>query len=121
MILADTSVWIEHLRGRAPEMVHRLERAEILLHPLVLGELLLRGVHRRSDLLAELRSMPVAAAVREEEAEALIARHGLDGRGIGYVDVVLLASVLLTDDARLWTLDGRLRAVAAEMGIAAAL
>ena len=121
MILADTSVWIEHLRGRAPEMVKRLERGEILLHPFVLGELLLSGVHRRADLLAELRSLPAAAAVREEEAEALIVRHSLDGRGIGYVDAVLLASVLLSDGARLWTRNARLRTVAAEMGISAAL
>jgi hypothetical protein len=40
------------------------------------------------------------------------------GRGIGWVDAHLLASVLL-DRIRLWTLDARLARVARELGVAA--
>jgi hypothetical protein len=37
------------------------------------------------------------------------------GRGIGYIDVHLLASTALADDARMWTRDWRLAAAAAEL------
>ena len=51
----------------------------------------------------------------------MIERHRISGRGIGLVDAHLLASVLLTPEARLWTRDKRLRAVATELGIDADL
>ena len=121
MILADTSVWIDHFRGRAPEMARRLDAGEILIHPFVTGELLLSGLHRHRAAMATLRDLPAAPVVQPEEVEALIVNRQLDGRGIGYVDSVLLASVLVSGTARLWTLDGKLRAAAGELGVSAPL
>jgi hypothetical protein len=117
MILADTSIWVDHLRGRANGLSQRLDDGEIVIHPFVIGELMLSGVYRRPDILAELRQLPPAPSVRPEEAEALIERESLDGRGIGYVDVILLAAVRLQPGTRLWTSDQKLRQIAATMAI----
>jgi predicted nucleic acid-binding protein len=118
MILADTSVWIDHLRGRLTGLGRRLERGEIMMHPFVIGEVMLSGAYRSRGTSEELRRLPVAPLVRSDEAVALIVREALDGRGVGHVDVILLAAVRLHPAGRLWTLDRRLRAIAAEMAIA---
>jgi hypothetical protein len=118
MILADTSVWIDHLRGRLTGLGPRLGRREIMIHPFIIGELMLSGAYRRRGTVEELRRLPRAPLPRPEEVEALIVRESLDGRGVGYVDAVLLAAVRLQPGARLWTLDRKLQSVAADMSIA---
>jgi predicted nucleic acid-binding protein len=115
MILADTSVWIDHLRTGVPMLVALLENGRVLVHPFVLGELAcgnLRNRHEVLDLLGNLPSAPVAS---DAEALEFIERRSLMGRGIGYIDVHLLAAVVLADDARLWTRDRRLAVVADEL------
>lgn len=119
MILADTSVWIEHFRRGSPaEFTRALERGDVLLHPFVLGELMLGGIQRRHADILWLRSLPPAPVALASEIVCLIEERALDGRGIGYVDAALLASALLSPSARLMTLDRRLREIAAEFGIA---
>lgn len=117
-ILADTSVWIDHFRGRLSDLQPRLDQGEIMIHPFVIGELLLSGVYRRPSAVAELRQLPLSPTPRPEEAEALIISESLDGRGVGYVDTVLLTAVRLQPGARLWTLDRKLHAVAGDMSVA---
>jgi predicted nucleic acid-binding protein len=118
MILADTSVWIDHLRGRLTSLGPRLGRAEIMMHPFVIGEVMLSGAYRRRGTIEELRRLPLAPLPQSEEVEALIVRESLDGRGMGYVEAVLLAAVGLRPGARLWTIDRKLLAVAADLSIA---
>jgi hypothetical protein len=48
----------------------------------------------------------------------LVREEALFGRGIGYVDVHLLASIRLSPGTLLWTRDRRLREVAAWLGLA---
>lgn len=121
MILADTSVWINHLRAADERLTALLDHREILGHPFVMGEIALGHLPRRGAVLGELRDLPEAAVATDEEVLDLIERLPLFGRGIGYVDAHLLAAVRLTEEARLWTKDRRLRAVAAELGLAALL
>lgn len=89
-----------------------------MIHPFVIGELLLSGVNRRPGAVAELRKLPSAPRPRVEETEALILGESLSSRGVGYVDTVILTAVRLQPGARLWTLDRKLHAVAAEMFVA---
>lgn len=89
-----------------------------MIHPFVVGEVMLSGACRRRGMIEHLRGLPAAPVPRSEEIEVLIVRESLDGQGIGYVDVTLLAAVQLKSGARLWTLDRKLRSVAAQMGIA---
>jgi hypothetical protein len=62
--------------------------------------------------------LPRAAVATDEEVLKFVDRQALFGRGVGYVDVHLLAAVRLTPGAALWTNDRRLHAVADELGLA---
>lgn len=116
MILADTSVWVDHFRtGNAP-LKHLLDQGDILIHPFVIGELMLGGV--KGDVLEDLRALPFALQAVAGEVEAFIEGAALADRGIGYVDAALLTSVVLIG-AQLWTLDHRLASVADGLSVGA--
>lgn len=117
MILVDTSIWVDHLRAGNAGLVDALEQGSVLMHPFILGELACGNLQSRSEILALLGSMPGSTTATDAEALAFIEQHALMGRGIGYVDVHLLASAVL-DDARLWTRDQRLAAVAHDLDVA---
>jgi predicted nucleic acid-binding protein len=112
MILVDTSVWIDHLRRGDPALIAALEAGRVLMHPFVVGELACGNLRNRVELLSLLRDLPPAPVATDAEALGFIDRHGLMGRGIGYLDVHLLASVALATPARFWTRDRRLAMVA---------
>jgi predicted nucleic acid-binding protein len=120
VILVDTSIWIDHLRRGDPSLVTALELGRVLIHPFVVGELACGTLNRRAEILTLLRELPPAPVATDDEALEFIERRGLMGRGIGYVDVHLLASVALAGDARLWTRDKRLAAVASKLALAVA-
>ncbi len=118
MILVDTSVWVEHLRKGMPKLATALERGSVLAHPFVLGELACGNLKNRDEVLRLLTELPAAPTATDAEALDFIKRRALMGRGIGYIDVHLLASVVLSGSARLWTWDKRLAAVAADLELA---
>lgn len=118
MILVDTSVWVDHLRRRDGRLVRLLEDAEVLAHPLVIGEIACGNLVDRAEVLGYLRALPEAPVAEFDETLAFIERNRLAGKGIGFVDASLLASVALVGDARLWTRDRRLHAVASTLGAA---
>ena len=120
MILVDTSVWIDHLRQGDPSLFTVLEAGRVLMHTFVVGELACGNLNRRAEVLMLLRELPPAPFATDDEALEFVERRGLMGRGIGYVDVHLLASVALAGGARLWTRDKRLAAVASELALAVA-
>jgi predicted nucleic acid-binding protein len=116
-MLVDTSVWIDHFRRSHPALVAALERGDAECHDFVLGELACGTLPRRDEVLPLMRMLPRIAPVTRDEAMALIEGRRLWGRGLGWVDVNLLAATLVAG-ARLWTLDRRLREVAHALGIA---
>ena len=118
MILVDTSVWVDHLREGAPALAAALEQASALMHPFVLGELACGNLKNRAEVLRLLGKLPAAPIATDREALDYIELRALMGRGLGYIDVHLLASVALAGTARLWTRDKRLAAVAAELKLA---
>lgn len=118
MILADTSVWVDHLRAGDAELAALLNGSQVLMHPCVLGELACGNLRNRTEVLALLKDLPRAAVATDEEVLFFIERHALMGRGIGYVDAHLLAAVTLAGGARLWTRDKRLRTVADALALA---
>jgi predicted nucleic acid-binding protein len=117
MILCDTSVWIDHFRRGEPHLVELLEGVRVLMHPFVLGELACGSLADRRATLDLLAKLPGAPHATQEEALAFIESRELFGRGIGYVDVHLLASTVLAG-AELWTRDRHLGSIAAELGVA---
>jgi predicted nucleic acid-binding protein len=118
VILVDTSVWVDHLRRGDPKLVALLERGSVAMHPFIVGEIACGSLSDRASILELLQDLPMAVVAEGAEVLGFIERHDLHGRGIGYVDVHLLAAVALTDGAALWTRDRRLRLAAEELGCA---
>jgi hypothetical protein len=118
VILVHSSVWIDHLRANEPVLSDLLERGLVLGHPFVVGELACGNLRNRAEILSLLGDLPQASVATDTEVLGLIERYRLIGRGIGWVDAHLLASVLLTPEAGLWTRDRRLAAVATELDLA---
>lgn len=119
MILVDSSIWIDHLRATDARLSALLVRNEAVVHPFVLGELLLGMVANRPALMETFGDLPQAKVATPDEVLVLIDRHRLYGRGIGYVDAHLIASTLLMTETRVWSRDRRLMTIAGELGIAA--
>jgi predicted nucleic acid-binding protein len=115
LILVDTSVWVDHLRRGDPGLVGLLERSAVLMHPFVVGEIACGSLRDRKTILELLQDLPAAVVATDSEVIHFIERHALHGKGVGYVDAHLLASVALTAGARLWTRDQRLRQLAAAL------
>ena len=118
MILADTSVWVDHLRAGDKALAALLDAGMVLAHPFVIGELALGNLRQREIVLKALADLPPAGVATDAEVLHLIERHALSGRGIGYIDAHLLAAVKLTAGAELWTHDKRLHAAAAQLRLA---
>lgn len=118
MILVDTSVWVDHFRSSNARLVSLLGAASVLMHPFVLGELACGSLRDRALILGLLHGLPAAVLSEGTEVLSFIERHALHGKGIGYVDVHLLASAALSGSAKLWTHDKRLLAAAQALGCA---
>lgn len=117
MILADTSIWIDHLRSGDDVLVGLLGRSAVLAHPCVIGELALGNLRNRDEILGLLRDLPRAVVAEHDEVLRLIADERLHGHGVGYVDAQLLAAARLTRDATLWTRDKRLARLARRLAV----
>jgi predicted nucleic acid-binding protein len=118
LILVDTSVWVDHLRRGDAQLAESLERGTVVMHPFVIGEIACGSLTDRSSMLQLLQDLPMAAVADSDEVLGFIERHSLHGKGLGYVDVHLLASVALTDRTKLWTRDKRLRVAADDLDCA---
>jgi predicted nucleic acid-binding protein len=120
MVLVDTSVWIRALANRAPfaaELDRLLGLDEVVGHEFVYGELLIGDLGGRRDLLAAYERMFQAGTVPHQEVVVFVRTRKLHGRGVGWIDVHLLASAAV-ERWPLWTADPRLEAIARELGIA---
>jgi hypothetical protein len=118
VILVDTSVWVEHLRSGNALLADELGAGRVLAHPFVIGELACGTLGNRREVIGLLGRLPAVPTATHAEALDFLERRALMGRGIGFIDVHLLASVALAAPARLWTRDRRLATVAAELNLA---
>lgn len=119
MILADTSVWIDHFRAGNSDLRSYLEQGLIATHPFIVGELALGLLKDRSKTLALLDHLPQVGVAQPSEIRAMIEARRLYGLGIGLTDAHLIASVFLNPPTLLWTRDKQLRRVADHLGIGA--
>ncbi len=117
MMLVDTSVWIDHLRRGDAELVAALESGQVMAHPFVVGELACGNLHARAEVLRLLQALPASPVAMDSEVLFFMDQQALMGRGMGYVDVHLLASARL-GGVLLWTRDKKLHAIAAGLGLA---
>jgi hypothetical protein len=115
-VLVDTSVWVAHFKQRDERLVALLEAGMVVCHPHVVVEVACGTPPSRRSVIAMLSDLESVPVSTPDEVLVLIERHALHGRGCGFVDLSLLASSMLSDGTRLWTLDRRLDLVAAELG-----
>lgn len=114
MTLVDTSVWVDHLRNGNDALSELLLKGEVACHPMVIGELACGNLKRRKELLTLLHALPTVECVSDDEILFFIEQHRLSGRGLGLVDIHILASSAISITP-LWTLDGRLQRAANDL------
>jgi predicted nucleic acid-binding protein len=121
VILADTSVWIDHLRSGNRELSKQLNQGQIVIHPYIIAELALGSLRDRARTLALLDLLPQVRIAQIKEVRLMIESRRLYGLGIGLIDAHLLAAVFINPSTLLWTRDKPLRSVAEKLGIHASL
>lgn len=108
-VLVDTSVWVDHFRHGNTTLAQLLEADRVLIHPMVIAEIACgTPPEPRAQTLASLKLLQPCQQATLHEVMTLIENEKLYGQGCGLVDITLLASTLITANARLWTLDKRL-------------
>ena len=115
-MLVDTSVWVDHLRRGNARLASHLVNSDVESHVLVIGELACGNLRRREELLSLLGSLPRVLEAEHDEVMSLVESRRLHGRGLGRVDVHLVASTML-GHTTLWTLDKRLEEQAQRLGV----
>jgi predicted nucleic acid-binding protein len=118
MVLVDTSIWIDYLRKGESALAALLEANQVLVHPFIIGELACGHLQNREEILGHLLELPPIGVATDEEVRHFIEQHDLMARGVGYLDMHLLASVRLHGHTALWTRDKRLAVIAMELSLA---
>jgi predicted nucleic acid-binding protein len=121
MILADTSIWIDYLRQGEPLLTEQLSFGKVLMHGMVLGELAMGNFKNRQLLLKRWSALPFIQSATDAQVLQFLETHQLMGKGIGWVDLHLVAAVSLSDKTQLWTRDKRLKTIAETLNLAALL
>ena len=117
MILVDTSIWIDHFHRSDATLVALLDSSLVAAHPMVIGELAVGSLANREDVLLSLGGLPSLSVPGFEEILGMIEARKLHGRGLGLIDVYLLASALLAPGTKLWTRDKRLSDAASRLNL----
>ena len=116
MVLVDTSVWVAHLCEGNIGLEILLNDSSVVCHPFIIGELACGNLKNRVEILSLLNALPMATHAEHEEVMQFIANYNLMGKGLGYIDIHLLVSAMLTK-IPLWTLDKRLNRVSSILGL----
>lgn len=116
-VLVDTSVWVDHFRHHSNALSYLLTLDLVMMHPLILGEIACGTPPNRIQTLSDLDGLQQSQQASLREVLAFIEHERLLGLGCGLVDMLLLASTLMTPGVELWTLDKRLYALAERFGV----
>ena len=115
-ILVDTSVWINHLREGDQNLSHLLEQGLVACHPFIVGEIACGGIKNRQEIINLLNDLPSTEILDHSDIIDFIESRKIMNKGIGYIDVHLLGSALVSDTP-LWTFDKALRKIAIQFSI----
>lgn len=117
MVLVDTSVWIDHLRSKSKPLISLLEQSQVSIHPMIIGELACGNLRHRTQLLGLWENLPHVVEASHSEVLLCLEKNRLMGKGVGFIDLHLLSSTLLSTNTSLWTHDRRLQNLAESLGI----
>ena len=116
MVLVDTSVWVSHLRDGNIGLEKLLNGGEVVCNPFIVGELACGNLKNRREILTYLKSLPMTTLAEDEEVLKFIENNQLMGKGLGYIDIHLIVSAVLTG-VPLWTFDKTLDKITKKIGI----
>jgi hypothetical protein len=116
MVLVDTSVWVRHLRQGDPNLEQLLNDGKVACHPFVVGELACGNIRNRTEIISLIKILPLVTETKHEEVLQFIEQNHLMGKGLGYIDVHLCASAVLTG-VPMWTYGRRLNEANEGLGI----
>ncbi|MCD4782089.1 MAG: PIN domain-containing protein [Candidatus Omnitrophica bacterium] len=116
MILVDTSIWIEHFRKKNAQLEEILNTRDVMCHPFIIGELACGSIKNRKEILSLMEALPTGYKASHDEILELIEKRKLMGKGLGFIDMHLIASAFLSD-VLLWSLDKSLHKAAVELKI----
>jgi len=116
MVLVDTSVWVDHFRSGNIGLENLLNEGDVACHLFIAGELACGNLSNRAEILSLLRALPLADHAEHEEVMQFIENSKLMGKGLGYVDMHLIASAVLSK-VPIWTLDKKLKDVSSKLGL----
>ena len=111
MVLVDTSVWIDHFKNANDQLIELLNAGQVFCHPFIIGELACGNIKNRKVIITSLQTLPQTIPIDHKEILIFIEKNQIMGKGLGYIDIALLASSLVTD-IPLWTLDNKLNDLA---------
>ncbi len=116
MVLVDTSVWINHLRNKDSHLENLLFDGAVICHPHIIGELACGNMKNRQEIISLFQTLPQTPFVDFQEFLYFIDQNQLHGKGIGFVDIHLLASAKL-GQVLLWTADKRLKNASIDLNV----
>ncbi|WP_370261962.1 type II toxin-antitoxin system VapC family toxin [Limnobacter sp.] len=120
-VLVDTQVWVDHFHHAEPQLMRLLHEGEVVMHPFILGELALSNLQDRERVLKLMGDLEQIVVASPQEVLQLVRLRSLHGLGLGYVDIHLLASVLVSPGTSLWTRDYLLLRAAKDLGLQPAI
>ena len=118
MILADSAVWVDHLRKPLPALEALLADDLIVMHPFVVGEISMGSIKQRARTIGRMNELPMVRLATAAHVAMLVEAHRLWGVGVQYIDAHLLGATLLNSGTWLWTTDKRLKKQAERLGVA---
>lgn len=116
MVLVDTSIWISHLRHGNSRLQKLLRASRVVCHPFIVGELVCGNISNRAEIISLMQSLPMLEVVEHEELLLFIEHNKMMGKGLGFVDVNLLAAAMLAG-IPLWTQDKKLKQACIRLNI----
>ena len=117
-VLVDTSVWVAHFKKKNDCLVSLLHAEDVLSHSLIISEIACGTPPQpRKATLKNLDSLTKSNQAEFKEVLTFIENNKLYGLGCGFIDIALLASVLITPSTELWTMDKRLKKLSDRFGV----
>jgi predicted nucleic acid-binding protein len=118
LVIADSSIWMDHINKGDSGLVALMKQRRVRLHPMIIAEIALGSIKQRAIMLEELHAFPQVDSASHSEVMAMIEWMKLFGKGVGYVDAHLLAATRQLRSGTLWTRDNKLKAQAMRLNIA---
>lgn len=114
MVLVDTSVWVSHFRRKNNQLENLLAEESVYCHPFIIGELACGNLHDRNEIIHLMHELPESVEATTQDVLVFIEKHRLMGKGLGVIDVYLLASASLSG-LLIWTEDKKMRQAAQQI------